>query len=103
MVDDHNWFAGSGLFAALFLFLLKFSFSCRAWQMRQMGGASASLLKIGAPQTTQLFEIGGTVFFERFVNSKSLPFARSPIVPTESAARGYIRGNNFRAPALKLA
>lgn len=73
--------------------------------MRQTGVVSSdSLLKIGALQRTQVLEIlGRPLFFENFIESNSIPFARLPIVPNESAARGYIRDNNFRAHALTLA
>lgn len=70
--------------------------------MRQTGAVSSdSLLKIGALQRTQFLEIlGRPLFFESFIESKSIPFARLAIVPKESAPRGFIRGNNFRAYAL---
>lgn len=73
--------------------------------MRQTGVASSdSLLKIGALQRTQGLEMPGRpFFFESFIESKSIPLARLPIVAHQSAARGYIRTNNFRAHALTLA
>jgi hypothetical protein len=66
--------------------------------------SSDSLLKIKALQRIQVLEIlGRPFFFESFIRSKSIPFARLPIGPNESAARGYMRGNNFRAHAPTLA
>jgi hypothetical protein len=49
---------------------------------------------------------GRPVFFERFIESKSIPFVRLPIVPNESECSGHSRLNyfrNFRAHSLTLA
>ncbi len=97
--------AASGSVETCVRFFLKFSFSWRAWQMRQTGVVSSdSLLKIGALQRTHGLEIPAPlVFFKSFIESNSIPFARLPIVPNESAARGQAGTNNFRAHAITLA
>ena len=103
VVDYQSCRALSGSFETSGRFFLKCSFSCRAWQIRQTGVVSDSLLKIGALQRTQGLKIPGRpVFFESFIK-KSIPFARLPIVPNESAARGHVGTNNFRAHAITLA
>jgi hypothetical protein len=84
---------------------LKCLFSCRAWQIKQSGvAASESLLEIAVPQRRQVVAtLFLPDFLESLVTGNSLPFARSPLVSKESAARSSARTINSCAYASKLA